>query len=93
MYSLAQRLFGFVLFYGRYIDTQWVGVGEHMAGKKLFQGIIEEIEERTSFIGQDLLGTSQSPRDNINAEIIWSQLGPRSFGEIPALQIQIPTSA
>lgn len=33
-----------------------------MAGKKLFQGIIEEIEERTSFIGQDLLGTSQSPR-------------------------------
>lgn len=33
-----------------------------MAGKKLFQGIIEGIEERTSFIGQDLLETSQSPR-------------------------------
>lgn len=62
MYSLAQRFFGLVLFYGRYIDTQWVGVGEHMAGKKLFQGIIEGIEERTSFIGQDLLETSQSPR-------------------------------
>lgn len=41
-----------------------------MAGKKLFQGIIEEIEERTSFIDQGLLGTFSLLGDNINAEII-----------------------